>query len=117
MELNKKQKYLALLFMESEFIAFMEITKEGEWLLDLFVDFNITNVSNIPYIVTTQATSKSLRTHCTIPRLDISPSTSSTYNLQKTCKLSKSSTYRLQNNQLTYSQNFWEKGSFCSAVS
>jgi hypothetical protein len=70
--------------MESEFITFMETTKEREWLLDLFVEFNITNVSIIPYIATTQATSKLLRTHCTIPRLDISPSTSSRYNnLQK----------------------------------
>jgi hypothetical protein len=70
--------------MESEFITFMETTKEREWLLDLFVEFNITNVSIIPYIATTQATSKLLRTHCTIPRLDTLPSTSSRYNnLQK----------------------------------
>lgn len=57
--------------------------KRRKMALDLFVELNITNVSIIPYIATTQATSKLLRTHCTIPRLDTSPSTSSRYNLQK----------------------------------
>ncbi len=81
MELNKKQNYVALLFMEFKFITFMEITKEGDWLLDLFVELNITNVSIVPYIVTTQVTLESLGIHCTIPRLDILTSTLSTYNL------------------------------------